>query len=163
MSRSIYTLRPSKANPSIPYLFINTTEVQSGRRVVISPMFLQSVAFGGADDWHWRDWLHGPPLSAAAGLSSRFPGFSPAAYLNNNIKYRYVDGGYVDNSGVVTLREIFNALYLRREQAYLERETTGDSTTKFAITTMHVGNAPTCFTVVDGKSLNDGTMIRNSG
>ncbi|WP_461330327.1 hypothetical protein [Bradyrhizobium liaoningense] len=123
LSRSIYNLRPDDAHPAVPYLFLNTTEVQSGRRFVVSPLFLQSPPFGGAEDWHWLDWNFGPPVSAAAGVSARFPVFSPAGYsYNNGLKARYVDGGYIDNSGAVSLSEIFTALYLLREEKYLADE-----------------------------------------
>lgn len=149
MSQSIYNLRPNATSPAIPYLFLNTTEVQSGRRFVITPLFLQSQPFGGAQDWHWLDWDHGPPLSAAAGVSARFPVFSPAGYFfNNGRKARYVDGGYIDNSGTVTLGELFNALYLLREEKYLE-DYKGAKTTKFAMTALHIGNAPACDVIKD--------------
>jgi len=149
MSGSIYNLRPDATHPSVPYLFLNTTEVQSGRRFVITPLFLQSQPFGGAEDWHWLDWDHGPPLSAAAGVSGRFPVFSPAGYfLNNARKARYVDGGYIDNSGAVTLSEIFDALYHLREEKYLVDDN-GKKTTKFAMTALHIGNAPACDVVRD--------------
>ncbi|MBY5645535.1 patatin-like phospholipase family protein [Rhizobium leguminosarum] len=149
MSMSIYNLRPDVTNPAVPYLFLNTTEVQSGRRFVLTPLFLQSQPFGGAQDWHWLDWDYGPPLSAAAGVSARFPVFSPAGYFfNNGRKARYVDGGYVDNSGTVTLSEIFHALYLLREEKYLDDYKAG-KTTKFAMTSLHIGNAPACDIIRD--------------
>jgi hypothetical protein len=149
MSQSIYSLRPDTANPIVPYLFLNTTEVQSGRRFVITPLFLQSQPFGGAEDWHWLDWDYGPPLSAAAGVSARFPLFSPAGYFfNNGRKARYVDGGYIDNSGTVTLNEIFNALYLLREEKYLD-DYKGEKSNKFTMTALHIGNAPACDVIRD--------------
>ncbi len=81
MSQSIYNLQPTSATPSAPYLLLNTTEVQSGRRVVVTPLYLRTEPFGGVDDWHWLDWDRGPPLSAAAGVSACFPVFSPAESL----------------------------------------------------------------------------------
>lgn len=159
MSASIYNLRPDATNAAVSYLFLNTTEVQSGRRFVLTPLFLQSQPFGGAQDWHELDWDHGPPLSAAAGVSARFPIFSPAGYFfNNGHKARYVDGGYVDNSGTVTLSEIFNALYLLREEKYLDDDK-GRKTTKFAMMSLHIGNAPACDIIRDelAKQQTDGT------
>lgn len=156
MSASIYDLRPGAANYAVPYLFLNATEVQSGRRFVLSPLFLQSQPFGGAQDWHQLDWNYGPPLSAAAGVSARFPIISPAGYFfNNGRKARYVDGGYVDNSGAVTLSEIFSALYLLREEKYLADDN-GNKTTKFAMTVLHIGNAPACDIVRDELAKRDG-------
>jgi len=38
MSTSIYNLRPDETNPAVPYLFLNATEVQSGRRFVVTPL-----------------------------------------------------------------------------------------------------------------------------
>jgi hypothetical protein len=142
---SVYNLQPNAANTSIPYLLLNSTEVDGGRRFVMTPLYLRTEEFNGVEDWHWLDWKHGPPLSTAAANSARFPIFSPAGYAyNNGRKTRYVDGGYADNSGSVSVMELYEALYLLREQKYLAVGNDGKTTTKFSIITLHIGNAPAC-------------------
>jgi hypothetical protein len=138
---SLYDFRPSIAQPVLPYLLLNATEVESGRRVVMTPLFLRTEEFGGVEDWRWFDWDHGPALSAAATTSARFPFLSPAGYqYSQGRKARYVDGGYFDNSGISTLMEVFKALYLLREQEY----STPDADMQFAVLAIHIGNAQVC-------------------
>ena len=40
--------------------------------------------------------------------------------------------------------ELYEALYLLREQKYLTVGDDGKTTTKFSVTTLHIGNAPAC-------------------
>jgi hypothetical protein len=111
----------------------------------MTPLYLRTEEFNGVEDWHWLDWEHGPQLSTAAANSARFPIFSPAGFAyNNGRKTRYVDGGYADNSGSASVMELYEALYLLREQKYLAVGDGGKTTTKFSITTLHIGNAPAC-------------------
>ena len=54
-------------------------------------------------------------LSTAAGLSARFPVISSAGWFqhqvgNQTFRVRLIDGGYVDNSGLATTRDIIAAL-----------------------------------------------------
>ena len=132
---SLYDYRPSAANPVLPYLLLNATQVESGRRVVMTPLFLRTEEFGGAEDWRWFDWDRGPRLSAAATTSARFPFLSPAGYqYSQGRKARYIDGGYFDNSGVATLMEVFKALYVLREEEYTDTA----SDVRFALFAIHI-------------------------
>jgi hypothetical protein len=145
LSGSIYALQPSETEPAVPYLLLNSTEVDGGRRFVMTPLYLRTEEFNGVEDWHWLDWIHGPPISVAAATSARFPVFSPAGYAyNNRRKTRYVDGGYADNSGSVTIAELYDALYRLREQKYLGKSSDGSISTKFSMAAIHIGNAPIC-------------------
>jgi hypothetical protein len=149
MAHSIYNIQADVTATSVPFLLLNTTEVDGGRRFVMTPLYLRTEEFNGVQDWHWLDWQRGPPLSTAAGTSARFPVVSPAGYaLNNGRKTRYVDGGYADNSGTVTLMELYSALYLLREQKYLDKNEKGKTSQKFSVVALHIGNAPAC-NVVD--------------
>jgi len=67
----------------VPYLFLNATEVQSGRRFVVTPLFLQSQPSGRSRLALAR---LGPWAAAelGRGVSARFPIFSPAGYFFNN-------------------------------------------------------------------------------
>jgi hypothetical protein len=95
-----------------PALLLNGTVVETGERIVISNLRLQdSRSFTGID-FHWivgKDVL----VSTAANVSARFPYVGPAALvvpqdgMQERIeKFRIVDGGYYDNFGATTLREI---------------------------------------------------------
>jgi hypothetical protein len=96
-----------------PMLALNMTNVESGMQMVLSPMDLGGTGpnagsrkiydfFSLIDPFDMR-------LSTAVGLSARFPYISPPGWyefedLNGKLTRRmsFVDGGYVDNSGVVT-------------------------------------------------------------
>jgi len=106
-----------------PYLMLNTTEVENGRRYILSPFKLSGSSAGGSDagesdaDFH-EPWLNRPqqmmPLdlrySTAAGMSARFPIVSPYGFFPEARARRFVDGGLYDNSGAVTANEVIDAL-----------------------------------------------------
>jgi len=124
---------------AVPALFFNTTEVDKGRRVVISPFPIAPLQNPGysAQVWFYQTeemiksaYLtdeelkkairFGPPripvtkdvkLSDAAGMSARFPWIMPAATIDRNGKLmRLVDGGYFDNSGIETALDLIEKL-----------------------------------------------------
>ena len=114
------------SNPT-PFLVLNTTEVDNGRRYLISP-FRVSDLFTDADfhePWpagvenvQFRDMAY----STAAGLSARFPLISPYGFFPEQRVRRFVDGGLYDNSGAVTANEIklsLQNIYLKKK---LERK-----------------------------------------
>lgn len=100
-----------------PILALNVTNVETGMQMVLSPVDFRSVgppwtksrriydvfSSGAGEEVDIR-------LSTAVGLSARFPWLSPpgwhtypdASRPNLLRRMSYVDGGYVDNSGVVT-------------------------------------------------------------
>ncbi len=103
-----------RAHTSVPYLFLNTTCVETGGRVMISPLSLAARDAPGprtlpeyTPDWNVR-------LSTAAVLSARFPYVTPAGrfprtFLDTGCpagEGRLADGGYFDNAGATTLHEI---------------------------------------------------------
>lgn len=95
------------ARPSVwPVVLFNTTSVELGERFVASNAALP----GGVG--RARDLLailgRDLPLSAAAGASARFPGVSPAGTLvvGGRLRDRVVDGGYYENYGAATAREV---------------------------------------------------------
>ncbi|HWA01489.1 MAG TPA: hypothetical protein VG841_14365 [Caulobacterales bacterium] len=115
--------------PAAPHLLINMTEVSSGSVFVASPLDL-------ADLRERYNWLHdfrclwsapqekteaprcnqSPDyrLSTMAATSARFPLISPAGSVRaQNATFRFVDGGYFDNSGVETLLGVID--HLRRD------------------------------------------------
>jgi hypothetical protein len=95
---------------AVPGLFLNTTDVESGQRVVITPFLPPaSKAFLTLYD---VDPSLDMPVSTAAFLSARFPVLSPAAWLDSgsNRDVHVVDGGVFENSGCATLLDIYRAL-----------------------------------------------------
>jgi hypothetical protein len=111
-----------RADGDSPALFINTTEVASGRGLVVSPFDLNTAEFP-------PEWLYtsntrageavAVPLSTAAVLSARFPWLTPAGWFSFQMPLSskgpgvertvsLVDGGYFDNSGVITAQAIMN-------------------------------------------------------
>ena len=156
LSEPLYRLVPTRKTPSIPYLFLNTTRVEDGLRVTLSPLYFRTEQYGGRDDWHALDYFNGPPISAAAGTSARFPIISPPGYFVSRsvkeavvdgrttwvpdpafvgTKERYVDGGYFDDSGAPTLLELYNAIIPTREPG---------RGAAFFVRVLHIGNTPIC-------------------
>jgi hypothetical protein len=102
-----------------PALFLNGTEVETGRRVIFSPIRIepsatppvsQELAFKNARDG--LDLLGGDlPVSGAVHMSARFTYVSPAGTIRAAKSiHRIVDGGYFENSGAATAAEILQYL-----------------------------------------------------
>jgi hypothetical protein len=109
-------LRRYRPQGAAPALFMNTTDVRTGQRIVLTGYELDRTA-GGAhapDGVKTINSLIDPTVrdlrvSTAAGLSARFPVISPAGSVPNRPE-RLVDGGYFENSGVETALELIRAL-----------------------------------------------------
>jgi hypothetical protein len=116
---SVYAPEAARA----PHLLINLTEVSSGGVFVASSIDLGSVR--DRQSWiHdfrclWSDPTSDGPcrrspdfrLSTMAASSSRFPVVSPAGTVRaGDNTFRFVDGGYFDNSGVETLLGVLENL-----------------------------------------------------
>ncbi len=97
--------RATAARERWPLLLLNSTEVESGTRVVFSsaalgdrlPMLRDGLAELGSD----------LRLSTAAYLSARFPIIAPVASIPGGT--HLADGGYYDNSGAATLLDVWRA------------------------------------------------------
>jgi hypothetical protein len=102
--------RPEDSSPA---LLLNTTEVATGRRMVIAPWTFAT------DELRFlplRISGRQIPLSVAAGLSARFPWLAPAGWFTEPTnrgapeKVHLVDGTYFENSGVATALDLIRAL-----------------------------------------------------
>ena len=51
LTRPLYGFTPSGRAPALPYLLLNSTEVETGRRVVMTPLWLRTEEFGDVEDW----------------------------------------------------------------------------------------------------------------
>jgi hypothetical protein len=106
-----------------PALFINTTNVETGSQLVLSPMFLGYTGLRGTpniEDFYSKSAsINDIPLSTAVGLSSRFPWVLPVGWYEFEVpapkgsdekpqrrRMSFVDGGYYEGSGVATAERL---------------------------------------------------------
>lgn len=109
----------------LPNLLINTADAMSGARVVMAPFTVTGAGMAHFDEYvsDKRE----PTIVEAAVLSARFPFFTQAGFIkdkaarqhlcgesldeictdgDDELKVRFVDGGYSDNSGIQTLEDL---------------------------------------------------------
>ncbi|MGH7616247.1 MAG: hypothetical protein ACREPM_03385 [Gemmatimonadaceae bacterium] len=106
----------SSIRSSIPALLLNSTHVETGRRYIAATVRIDA-AFPDAKDV-LEVLQHDVRLSTAAHNSARFTYVSPAGHLESGDGSEYgrvVDGGYFENSGLVTLREVYDAIVNRKD------------------------------------------------
>jgi len=96
----------------MPALFLNSTWVETGKRLIISNLAVTSAEFNDAEDVNRFYDKYALPLSTAAHLSARFTYVSPAGTLKKDGETygRAVDGGYFENSGTTTEMEVLQTL-----------------------------------------------------
>jgi len=119
--RALYGNTPLKNNspdkPWLPLLFSNSTSEIGGKRLIATPVsFIESNIEGGAKTSWLKDSydifeLNGDSmmaLSTVAHNSARFTYVSPAGgvYDKKDLVTRAIDGGYFENFGAQTLREL---------------------------------------------------------
>jgi hypothetical protein len=96
----------------IPALFLNCTVINTGKRAVFSNLNLWPDYFDDVVDL--RDTIgKAISLSTAISLSSRFPYITPSGLIQkkNGKNWGLVaDGGYFDNSGILTALEILEII-----------------------------------------------------
>lgn len=96
----------------VPSLFLNVTEADTGRRLVMSNLDFSSIE-SEAGDLQAMLGSRSIRLSTAVLLSARFPVVSPVGTLvdaRTGATVQMVDGGYFDNSGAVTAGEVLQVL-----------------------------------------------------
>ncbi|HYA14121.1 MAG TPA: hypothetical protein VEF33_07260 [Syntrophales bacterium] len=95
-----------------PALFLNSTWVETGKRLIVSNLRLTAEEFNDAEDLNSFYTEQSLPLSTAVHLSARFTYISPAGTLKKDGKIygRAVDGGYFENSGETTVFEILKTI-----------------------------------------------------
>ena len=98
------------ADSTLPLLYLNTTSVEEGKRMVIAGAEPDSSAFHPSTLFDLDSTLS-IRLSTAAVMSARFPFVTPEAVVSRTGgDRRFVDGGYFDNSGATTALDIASAL-----------------------------------------------------
>ena len=137
--QSLYSDGPASA---VPLLFLNTTSVGTGLARPIAPVIPIEDPINSMSGLPMVSSL--PPgelvrvqdispvetglsLSTAAFMSARFPLISPSASIRNgSAKYRYVDGGYFENSGAWTAENLLHSLlYQQREYVGIKSMSSG--------------------------------------
>lgn len=100
-----------------PALLLNSTHVESGRRVVTSNLQWDQSEFPAVDDLFDRTGRD-MPLATAVHNSARFMYVSPAGTVVHGGEHRahIVDGGYFENSGATTLLEVIVAVQAVNKQ-----------------------------------------------
>ena len=120
--RGFTTLDPRgwPGEPRAPHLFLNTTDVASGRPCFLGPLRFSKPSPGRSnpntifhnlyDELGSRDL----PVKTAAVLSARFPIVTPAGEVDFGdavpLYRQLVDGGYFENSGCATLEQVYAEL-----------------------------------------------------
>jgi len=119
-----YLLNYRIANNKMPLFFINSTVVENGKKVVFSPIQLQTRilknnslnepifsfyedAYGIYRSCEWSR-NKGLPLSACVNASQSFPLINSYSYLHG--VGRLADGGLFENSGTSTTTDLYLAL-----------------------------------------------------
>jgi len=100
------------ASSTVPALFLNTTHVETGKRYITAPMKAALHDTQDLLDLMGSDM----PLSTAAHNSARFTYVSPPGRIQRGNTREFghvVDGGYFENSGLATLREILDVIESR--------------------------------------------------
>jgi hypothetical protein len=97
-----------------PLLFLNSTVVETGQRLIAAPVPIDPGLFSDALDSR-KAIGESVPLATAVHNSARFTYISPAgAVQRQNVPreqwLHLVDGGYFENSGAVTLAEVLDLL-----------------------------------------------------
>jgi hypothetical protein len=96
----------------MPVLFLNSTWVETGKRLIVSNMRLTPDDFVDAEDLNAFYTDRSLALSTAVHLSARFTYISPAGTIEKDRKTyaRAVDGGYFENSGTTAVLEVLKTL-----------------------------------------------------
>jgi hypothetical protein len=128
LSASLFELcgaaEPACSAGATPALAVNVANVETVMQMVLGPLDYSSIGLPWSNSAKVFDFFSNGvepvdiPLSTAVGLSARFPWVSPAGWYSfpdGNEKGRlrrmsFVDGGYVDNSGVATAAKLAQSL-----------------------------------------------------
>lgn len=97
-----------------PAVFVNTTEVETGSRALLSNVEIDDVHFTNVVNVQKR--LNADVrYSTAILFSARFPYLSPAGAIqqpgeSDTLRKHYVDGGYFENMGNITTMEVMQSV-----------------------------------------------------
>ena len=114
-----YYTSPGEIRTDLPLYLPNTTHVGSGNRSLISPVKIfdpidHSTDFFAFNGMHKKDL----PLATAALMSARFPYINPGGLVPPDDQF--VDGGYYENIGGVTAKELLDKLEANLREKQLD-------------------------------------------
>jgi predicted acylesterase/phospholipase RssA len=115
LQRSIYAYW--SAERDVPQLWMQTTSVGTGQRVLFSPVTFDDEKFAGLRTVQDLAFHRHVSIVGAAVASARFPLVTPAVTLPTEPPRRLVDGGYFENSGAATISEVLPVMRLVAAQA----------------------------------------------
>jgi hypothetical protein len=130
----LWSLEPHR----VPLLFLNGTIVESGDRSIMDPFANPAIISKSFSSVVRLAQVLGTqiPVSTAVLTSARFTYVSPAGLFGptaqSSVRQRVVDGGYFDNSGGITARQIVAATAAAASGA----------TRTMRLVVLHIGNAP---------------------
>ncbi len=141
----------------VPLLFLNSTVVETGQRLIAAPIRIEEPTFSEALDG--REVVGRTiPLSTAVHDSARFTYVSPAGTVrwrdHPERWLRLVDGGYFENSGAVTAAEILRLV--RTENDRLRED--DQSRPEIRPVVIHISNDPE---VTDATDLEERRKVLN--
>lgn len=120
-NKSLYYIWYSRENQNfkyeIPSLFLNSTLVESGKRVILSNIDYKNIETEFIELGSKLEYLNRMRLSTAVLMSARFPYVTPTGRIykepdqifkdkKDNIFGHLADGGYYDNFGILTIRDV---------------------------------------------------------
>lgn len=125
-------------NRPAPALVLNATWASVGNRTVFAPFNLEAREFLTLNDFALmgtrKSWSKDPlrvGLAEAAVISARFPGVVGAYEIKGHMagdedrRWYFVDGGYVDASGALTAHEIYRSVQETMKRKHMSREDGG--------------------------------------
>ncbi len=111
------------ADASAPLLFLNSTKVETGQKILISAVQTDTTYFKDAIDL-LKISARDLPLKTAVSLSARFPLVTPGGRIRNyaadTLWGHAVDGGYFENTGLGTATELYLFLQQLASQQQLK-------------------------------------------
>ncbi len=95
-----------------PQLFLNASLVETGQKVIISSVKIDSTFFPDVIDFHQATGVD-IPIKTAASLGARFPYITSAGTIQDRQGKPWgnlVDGGYYENTGLGTSLQLLNTI-----------------------------------------------------
>ncbi|WNO10893.1 hypothetical protein [Teredinibacter sp. KSP-S5-2] len=94
----------------LPIMISNSTHEESGKRIIAAPFTLESHVFKNAIDFYHAAPGYQYRASTIAHNAARFPYVSPAGGFGSPLRGHVLDGGYFENYGAETLKQLLGVI-----------------------------------------------------